>query len=98
MNIQYRKNLKAVLTASKDYTDKTKEEIYWHIGDYSISTQDDNTTASTKTVPSGATRCKIKKIYGLTEKFNPSVAYDNASTELFMTDAEMDTLIGEVFN
>ena len=80
MDTTYRKNLKAVAQACKDYTDKTKEEIYWHIGDYSISTQSDNTTASTKTVPTGATRCKIKKIYGLTEKFNPSVAYDNAST------------------
>lgn len=80
MDTTYRKNLKATLTASKDYTDKTKEEIYWHIGDYSISIQPDNTTASTKTVPTGATRCKIKRIYGLTEKFNPSVAYDDAST------------------
>lgn len=82
MNTQYRKNLKAVAQACKDYTDKTKEDILWQVGEYSITTSDDNTTASTKTVPSGATRVKIKKIYGNTLKYNPSVASD--TTVAFM--------------
>jgi len=73
------KNLRAVATACKNYTDKKAEEIYWHIGEYSISTSDDNTTASSKIVPSGATRCKIKRIYGNTVKNNPTVASNTDS-------------------
>lgn len=77
------KNLRAVATACKNYTDTSianaKEEIYWHIGEYTTTTSDDNTTASIKTVPANATRCKIKRIYGLTQKFNPTTAYDDTS-------------------
>ena len=68
-NAIYKKDLHdvalAVAQGSKNYTDKVAEEILWRIGDYDITTQTDNTTASTKLVPSGATRCKIKRIYGL---------------------------------
>ena len=82
-NTIYKKDLHdvalAVAQGSKAYTDKKAEEILWHVGEYSVSTSDDNTTASTKTVPANATRCKIKRIYGLTQKFSPTIAYDDTS-------------------
>lgn len=73
------KNLRAVATACKNYVDETKEQILWQVGQYNITTQDDNTSASTKTVPANATRCKIKRIYGLTQKLNPTTASDSTS-------------------
>ncbi len=73
------KNLRAVATACKNYVDETKEQILWQVGQYNITTQDDNTTAYQKVVPSGATRCKIKRIYGLTQKLNPTTASDSTS-------------------
>ena len=85
MNTTYRKNLKDIATACKNYTDtsiaQAKEEIYWHIGEYSVSTSDDNTTALTKTVPSNATRVKIKRIYGNSVKYAPSTSYDDTSVK-----------------
>lgn len=72
-------NHRKVAQASKNYTDQKAEEILWQLAENDVSTSDDNTTASTKTVPSNATRCKIKRIYGLTQKFNPSVASDSTS-------------------
>ncbi len=79
-------NHRKVATACKNYTDEqiaeSEERIKWYIGEYQTTTQDDNTTAYQKTVPSGATRVKIKRIYGNTLKYNPSVASD--STVAFM--------------
>ena len=77
------KNLRAVATRCKNYTDaeiaKSEEKMKWYMGEYSVSTSDDNTSASTKTVPANATRCKIKRIYGLTQKLNPTTASDSTS-------------------
>ena len=56
------KNLRAVATACKNYVDETKEQILWQVGQYDITTQDDNTTAYQKVVPTGATRAKLKSI------------------------------------
>lgn len=72
-------NHRKVAQACKNYTDQKAEEILWQLAENDVSTSDDNTTASTKTVPSNATRVKIKRIYGLTQKFNPSVASDSTS-------------------
>lgn len=72
-------NHRKVAQASKNYTDQKAEEILWQLAENDVSTSDDNTTASTKTVPANATRCKIKRIYGYTQKFNPSVASDSTS-------------------
>lgn len=64
------KNLRAVATACKNYVDATKEQILWQVGQYNITTQDDNTIAYQKTVPTGATRAKIKSIGGMSYKCN----------------------------
>lgn len=62
------KNLRAVATACKNYVDETKEQILWQVGQYNITTQDDNTTTYQKVVPTGATRVKIKSIGGMSYK------------------------------
>lgn len=62
------KNLRAVATRCKNYVDETKEQILWQVGQYDITTQDDNTTAYQKIVPTGATRVKIKSIGGMSYK------------------------------
>lgn len=81
-NTQYRKNLVDLAQASKDYTDRKAEEILWQVGEYDITTQNDNTSALVKTAPTGATRCKIKRIYGNSVKYAPSSASDNTTANL----------------
>ena len=51
MDTQYRKNLKAVLNASKDYTDKVRDSLRWEFGTYDLSVTTDSTVAYTKTIP-----------------------------------------------
>jgi len=80
------KNLRQVAVKCKEYTDseiaKSEEKMKWYMGEYSVSTSDDNTSASSKTVPANATRCKIKRIYGLTQKLNPTTASDSTSVSV----------------
>lgn len=75
------KNLRAVATACKNYVDETKEQILWQVGQYDITTQDDNTIAYQKVVPTGATRVKIKSIGGMSYKSeNLCILQDIAET------------------
>lgn len=67
----------STLEASKAYTDKVAQEILWKVGEYDITTQNDNTTALVKAAPSGATRVKIKRISGNCVKYAPSTASDD---------------------
>lgn len=68
MNTQYRKNLKAVLEASKNYTDKKIEDLRWELGTYDLDIESDNTIAYQKIVPSGTIKAKIDKIGGMSYK------------------------------
>lgn len=71
------KNLRAVATACKNYVDETKEQILWQVGQYNITTQDDNTTAYQKVVPTGATRGKLKSIDGMSCKSENLATFDD---------------------
>lgn len=81
-NVIYKKDLHdialAVAENSKAYTDKKVQDILWKVGEYDITTQNDNTTALVKTAPSGATRVKIKSVSGNCVKYAPSTASDDS--------------------
>ena len=47
------KNLRAVATACKNYTDKKIEDLAWVLGGNTLDISNDTTTAYTKSVPSG---------------------------------------------
>ena len=70
MNTQYRKNLKAVLEANKQYTDNKIDELKWELGTYDLSVDNDSNVAYQKSVPSGAIDCMINKIGGMSSKYN----------------------------
>lgn len=76
-------NHRKVATACKNYTDqeiaKCEERMKWYMGETTVSTSDDNTTAYRKTVPANATRAKIKRIYGNSVKYSPASAGDNTT-------------------
>lgn len=96
------KNLRAVATRCKNYTDaeiaKSEEKMKWYMGEYSVSTSDDNTIAYKKTVPTGATRAKIKSIGGMSYKCNnlkdmsyPTVAYYRNNNTTFISTTDTST-------
>lgn len=64
MDTQYRKNLKAVLTASKDYTDNSIEKLKWELGTYDLSITTDSTVAYTKTIPTNTIKGRLNYIGG----------------------------------
>lgn len=64
MDTQYRKNLKAVLTASKDYTDNSIDKLKWELGTYDLSVTTDSTVAYTKTIPTNAIKGRLNYIGG----------------------------------
>lgn len=76
-------------TANKNTYDYSEIEL----GDESIklSVSNEDNSENNKTL-------ELSMSNGLTLNGNKIIDTANASTELFMTDAEMDTLIGEVFN
>ena len=83
MNTQYRKNLKAVLEANKEYTDNKINEFAWFLGAYDLSVDSDNTTAYTKSVPSGVyspdgtPKAVINSVGGMSYKINQLVENGN---------------------
>ena len=96
------KNLRAVATACKNYVDETKEQILWQVGQYNITTQDDNTTAYQKTVPTGATRVKIKSIGGMSYKSENLVLEQkqiilNAGSEKWVNFVIYNLVVGETY-
>lgn len=83
MNTQYRKNLKAVLEASKNYVDKSIDNLKWELGTYDLDVESDNTTALVKTMPSGTIMANVNKIKGASVKYNQLVnVVSNVSLEL----------------
>lgn len=83
MNTQYRKNLKAVLEASKNYADtKVKQEIdnlKWELGTYDLNVTTDNTTALVKTMPSGTIMANVNKIKGASEVSENLIALNDVA-------------------
>ena len=99
------KNLRAVATACKNYVDETKEQILWQVGQYNITTQDDNTTAYQKVVPTGATRAKIKSIGGMSYKsenlittFNESTGTGHTFVDGVLTSSSIDSRSWNTYN
>lgn len=83
MNTQYRKNLKAVLEASKTYCDESIDNLKWELGTYDLDTDSDTTTAYQKVVPSGSIEAKINTLGGMSYKSeNLAVLQDVAQTTL----------------
>lgn len=84
MNSQYRKNLKAVMQAGKNYTDQQNAyqdtELLFELAGKTPSVVDDNTIAYQKVVPTGATKVKLKSIGGMSYKCNN--LFDNENTTL----------------
>ena len=75
MNTQYRKNLKAVLEASKSYCDESINNLKWELGTYDLSIDSDTTTAYQKTIPSGAIDCMVNVLGGMSYKCNNLWSY-----------------------
>lgn len=61
------KNLRAVATACKNYTDKSIDNLRWELGTYDLGVESDNTSALIKTMPSGTIKLNVNKIYGASE-------------------------------
>lgn len=77
MNTQYRKNLKAVLEASKSYCDESINNLKWELGTYDLSVESDTDVAYQKTIPSGAIDCMVNSLGGMSYKVNQLVANGN---------------------
>lgn len=80
MNTQYRKNLKAVLEASKTYCDESIESLKWELGTYDLSVDTDTTTAYQKVVPSGSIEAKINTLGGMSYNVNQLISNGNFAT------------------
>lgn len=70
MNTQYRKNLKAVLEASKTYCDESIDSLKWELGTYDLSVGSDTTSAYQKVVPANSIEAKINTLGGMSYKCN----------------------------
>lgn len=68
MNTQYRKNLKDVATACKNYTDKRFDDFKWELGTHTIDTTTDSDVAYQKQAPNGTIGCQIEKVGGMSYK------------------------------
>lgn len=68
MNTQYRKNLKAVLEASKTYCDESIDSLKWELGTYDLSVGSDTTSAYQKVVPVNSIEAKINTLGGMSYK------------------------------
>lgn len=68
MNTQYRKNLKDVATACKNYTDKRFEDFKWELGTHTIDTATDSDVAYQKQAPNGTIGCQIENVGGMSYK------------------------------
>ena len=80
MNTQYRKNLKAVAQACKDYTDKEIKKVYYDIGHNDITTDDHTDEATYRfTAPANAKLLMLQSIAGNSVKYSPSVASDSTT-------------------
>ena len=77
MNTQYRKNLKAVLEASKSYCDESIANLEWQIGTYNYDVATDSNVARIKTLPSDTYKSQIDYIGGKTVKYNQLVQNGN---------------------
>ena len=83
MNTQYRKNLKAVAQACKDYTDKEIKKVYYDIGHNDITTDDHTDEATYRfTAPANAKLLMLQSVAGNSVKYSPSVASDNNATHI----------------
>ena len=80
MNAQYRKNLKAVLEASKNYTDKVANDLQWQLGTYDLGVDTNTDTAHIKTLPSGTIQTTVAKVDGVGYKVNQLVQNGNFAT------------------
>lgn len=79
MNTQYRKNLKAVLEASKNYIDKRIDDLQWELGTYDLSVETNTDTAHIKQLPSGTIQTTVSKVEGVGYKVNQLINYTNFS-------------------
>ena len=95
MNTQYRKNLKSIATACKDYTDNkvelVKNELLYKIGAYDITTSDDSTSAYQKSVPSGATSVMLHSIKGASYKYGQLANCSTITTNIPMNNISSST-------
>ena len=70
MNTQYRKNLKAVLEANKQYTDNKIDDLKWYLGAYDLSISTDSNVGYLKNLPSGTIGLNVNQIGGMSYKYN----------------------------
>lgn len=67
MNTQYRKNLKAVLEASKTYCDESIESLKWELGTYDLSVETVNGTTMLLPTPANTIQASMVRIDGASE-------------------------------
>lgn len=90
MNSTYRKNLKSIATACKNYTDTeiTEAKTYtdekvsdlaWRLGANNLSVETDTSTGYTSSVPSGTIAAKFTKVGGMSYPYNQLVQNGNFS-------------------
>lgn len=98
MDTQYRKNLKAVAQACKDYTDDKIKKVYYDIGHNDITTDDHtNELAYQITAPANAKLLMLQSIGGNTVKLSPSVASDSTKAMIKAMPSTVYTFDGSKF-
>ena len=68
MNTQYRKNLKAVATACKNYTDEEIKKLKLYFAKYELNLETDDDVAYQKSLPSGTISLTLDSIGGMSYK------------------------------
>lgn len=81
MNTQYRKNLKDVAIACKNYTDKRFEDFKWELGTHTIDSETDSDVAYQKQAPNGTIGCQIDKLGGMSYKSENIIDYNSMYLE-----------------
>ena len=98
MNTQYRKNLKAIATACKNYTDEQIKKVYYDIGHNEITTDDHIDEATYQiTAPAGAKLLQLMSVGGNAVKYNPSVASDDTTALVKTMPSTVYTFDGSKF-
>ena len=79
MNTQYRKNLKAVLEASKSYCDESIESLKWELGTYDLSVETVNGTTMLLPTPTNTIQATMVRVDGKSEVCSNLFSFNNVS-------------------
>lgn len=97
MNTQYRKNLKAVLEASKSYCDESIESLKWELGTYDLSVETVNGTTMLLPTPANTIQATMVRVDGASEVCNNLWSNINIQTNRYLNVSNGELNYGEGF-